>query len=124
MEISIGSTLDEIDDIEDELNTMTFKEFKNLTGPGENLDIGKALKNTLKNLIDFNITDETKIIVKNEEFFKGIHGLLNKVSKPDLVNYMLFGQVLKMVGYTTQNMKFLESQFFMNLGQNPSIPPR
>ena len=63
------------------------------------------------------LDDTTKLVVKNKNFFKEIHGVLNNAPKEDIVNYLLFGQLRRLAGYTTRNMRNIKDTFNMIIGR-------
>ena len=127
MEIDIGNILNEKEEIDDNLNIMTFTELETLINSKEkpnHVDIVKATKNCLKKVLGLQVTNSTKVIVKNKDFFGKINGVLNNASKLDLVNYLLFAQVRKLAPYTTMNMKHIEAAFKVAIGEPSGLHSR
>ena len=64
----------------------------------------------MKKLLGMELENTTRLIVKNKNFFKDIHKVLNLAPKEDLVNYLLFGQMQKLLPYTTYKMQDLRNR--------------
>ena len=75
-----------------------------------NVNILLAVRRCLKKLLDMELENNTRLIVKNKNFFKDIHKVLNLAPKEDLVNYLLFGQMQKLLPYTTYKMQDLRNR--------------
>ena len=90
----------------------------------KNVDIIGAIKQCLKKLLGMELNGDTRLIVKNKAFFKGIHTVLNKAEKKDIVNYLLFGQIQHLASYTTSNMRNIKARFKSIIGQPSGISAR
>ena len=127
LEVGIGNILEAAETIDDDLNIMTVQElddFMNQDSTPMNVDVLLAVKKCLKNLLGMELENNTRLIVKNKNFFKDIHTVLNLAPKEDLVNYLLFGQMQKLTPYTTSNMRNLKNRFKLIIGQPSATPPR
>lgn len=123
LEVSIGSILDEENTIDDDLDIVTVEDLETLldTKESKNINVLQAVKSCLKNILGAELRSDSKIILKNRPFFTNLTHVLNNVSKEDLTNYLLFGQLLKLAPYSTQQMRFLIAQFENTVGLSSSV---
>ena len=106
---------------------LTWKELENVmnkNGEPKQVDILKVTKRLLKRLINKTITDDSKLMVPDLSYFEQLNGILNTTPARDIVNYLLFGEVKKLLPLTTQRMTLIIAQFNVDIGKGSGIQSR
>ena len=114
VETQIGSIFDDNITRDDDLNILTFEEVQNIINKDEmptKVDVLAALKKSTKSILGKDITNDTKILLRDQHFFERINSVLNKLPQKVLVNYMLFREFRKLLPYTTDEMIVEEARF-------------
>ena len=83
-----------------------------------NINIAACIKNTIKNLLDIDYTNDTKVLVPHLNYFKQLNKVLNQFEPEDISNFLLFQKYLEFSMYTNRIMKELHMQFKLKLNQN------
>lgn len=126
MEMKLASILQTDLSIQDELRKMTMKHFKESLKAKANspINIASVLTSVLKQVSGIHLEDHDEILVPHLSYFKKITALLDSIPPIDLVNYLTFGQLLRLVPKTTGYMRSLKDNFNTVFGQSKVQPPR
>ena len=96
LEINIASILDDFDphqeDYDQSYTIMTLDEldtWMNHSGKPNHINLILALKNTLKGIQQEAVTNSTRVLVQNQNYFKQLNGVLNAFPPEDLVNFLM-----------------------------------
>ena len=76
-----------------------------------NINIIKAIKTCMKNIVGKDLDDNTKVLVPHLSYFTNLNKILNDVSAEDITNYLIFNKIHEFAQYTTQQMRNLKQQF-------------
>ena len=114
IEAELGTILYQTKSLEDETVTVTLEEMENLMNEEEspmNIDIVQSIKNTIKRLIDKDLTKNTRVLVPHLNYFKKLNKILNQFDPEDISNFLLFQKFLEYSMYTNRAMKELNMKF-------------
>ena len=120
IEAELGSILYQSKSIEDETVTVTLEELENLMNEEElpkNINIVQSIKNTIKRLINKNLTQNTRVLVPHLNYFKNLNKILNQFDPEDISNFLLFQKLLEYSMYTNRAMKELKMKFKLKVKQ-------
>eukprot|EP00095_Tigriopus_kingsejongensis_P003202 maker-scaffold50_size457468-snap-gene-0.20 protein:Tk03202 transcript:maker-scaffold50_size457468-snap-gene-0.20-mRNA-1 annotation:"Hypothetical protein CBG17774" len=104
----------------------TFKEFQDILKPElcNGVDIPGIVKHTLKNLVDFELTNTTMIEVSNWEYFRALPAILSQVPREELINLLIYQKMVDFSPATTRAMRALDQAFNGGLTGLTVAPPR
>ena len=106
---------------------LTWSELKQAMNAFEepkHVDILKVTQRLMKRISDIDFKDETKLMVPDLSYFKQLNAILNVTPPRDIINYLLFGEVMKLLPLTTRKMQLLFAQFKLDIGKDPGLEAR
>ena len=114
IEAELGSILYQSKSLEDETITVTLEELENLMNEEAlpmHINIVQSIKNTIKRLINQDLTKKTKVLVPHLNYFIKLNKILNQFDPEDISNFLLFQKLLEYSMYTNRVMKELNMKF-------------
>ena len=106
---------------------LTWSELKQAMNAFEepkHVDILNVTQRLMKRISDIDFKDETKLMVPDLSYFKQLNAILNVTPPRDIINYLLFGEVMKLLPLTTRKMQLLFAQFNVDIGKDPGLEAR
>merc|ERR1719414_1716858 len=100
------------------------KETMNAYVEPKHVDILKVTQRLMKRISDIDFQDETKLVVPDLSYFKQLNEILNMTPPRDIINYLLFGEVKKLLPLTTRKMQLLFAQFNVDIGKDSGLQSR
>ena len=89
-----------------------------------NINIIKAIKTCMKQILGKDVDSNTKVLVPHLNYFTKLNKILNDVSAEDISNYLIFNKILEFAQYTTQQMRNLKQQFTASIKGTVTVKPR
>ena len=100
------------------------KESMNAYVEPKHVDILEVTQKLMKRISDIDFQDDTKLVVPDLSYFKQLNEILNMTPPRDIINYLLFGEVKKLLPLTTRKMQLLFAQFNVDIGKDSGLQSR